>query len=400
MLTDTTVRQSKPKDKPYKLTDGGGLYLLINTTGKYWRLNYRFAGKQKTLALGVYPTVSLIDARQKRDQARSQLAKDIDPSESRKEQKLQKAILANNSFEAVSRLWWGHWKHDKTERHTNYTIRLMEADIFPSIGHKSVNELTAAQFIAVVREIESRGALDIAKRVLTMCGQVMRYAVAHGLAERNPTADIKPSDVLKPANKTNYARLSEKELPELLRKVNEYEGQPLTRFALQLMVLTFVRTSELIGARWDEFEVNKKEWRIPAQRMKMRTPHIVPLSSQAIAVLEGIQKLDADDILLFPSERRNGKSMSNNTILYALYRMGYHSRMTGHGFRGLASTILHEQGYKHDHIELQLAHTQRDAVSAAYNHSLYLEPRARMMQDWANYLDELAAGAKIMNLRD
>ncbi len=400
MLTDTTVRQSKPKDKPYKLTDGGGLYLLINTTGKYWRLNYRFAGKQKTLALGVYPSISLIDARKRRDQAKVLLANDVDPSESRKEQKLQKAILANNSFEAVSRLWWGHWKHDKTERHTNYTIRLMEADIFPSIGHKSVNELTAAQFIAVVREIESRGALDIAKRVLTMCGQVMRYAVAHGLAERNPTADIKPSDVLKPANKTNYARLSEKELPELLRKVNEYEGQPLTRFALQLMVLTFVRTSELIGARWDEFEVNKKEWRIPAQRMKMRTPHIVPLSSQAIAVLEGIQKLDADDILLFPSQRRNGKSMSNNTILYAFYRMGYHSRMTGHGFRGLASTILHEQGYKHDHIELQLAHTQRDAVSAAYNHSLYLEPRARMMQNWANYLDELAAGAKIMNLRD
>lgn len=397
MLTDTTVRQSKPKDKPYKLTDGGGLYLLINTTGKYWRLNYRFAGKQKTLALGVYPAVSLIDARQKRDQARSQLAKDIDPSESRKEQKLQKAIAANNSFEAVSRLWWGHWKHDKTERHANYTIRRMEADIFPSIGHKPVNELTAAQFIAVVREVETRGALDIAKRVLTMCGQVMRYAVAHGLAERNPTADIKPSDVLKPANKTNYARLSEKELPELLRKVNEYDGQLLTRFALQLMVLTFVRTSELIGARWDEFEVNKKEWRIPAQRMKMRNPHIVPLSSQAIAVLEGIQKLDADDILLFPSERRNGKSMSNNTILYALYRMGYHNRMTGHGFRGLASTILHEQGYKHDHIELQLAHTQRDPVSAAYNHALYLEPRARMMQDWADYLDELVAGAKVAN---
>lgn len=249
----------------------------------------------------------------------------------------------------------------------------------------------------MVREVETRGALDIAKRVLTMCGQVMRYAVAHGLAERNPTADIKPSDVLKPANKTNYARLSEKELPELLRKVNEYDGQLLTRFALQLMVLTFVRTSELIGARWDEFEVNKKEWRIPAQRMKMRNPHIVPLSSQAIAVLEGIQKLDADDILLFPSERRNGKSMSNNTILYALYRMGYHNRMTGHGFRGLASTILHEQGYKHDHIELQLAHTQRDPVSAAYNHALYLEPRARMMQDWADYLDELVAGAKVAN---
>ncbi|MCC8997870.1 MAG: site-specific integrase [Nitrosomonas sp.] len=228
----------------------------------------------------------------------------------------------------------------------------------------------------------------------------MRYAVAHGLAERNPAADIKTSDVLKPANKTNYARLSEKELPELLHKVNEYDGQPLTLFALQLMVLTFVSTSELIGARWDEFDLNKREWRIPAERMKMRTLHIVPLSDQSITILIEIKSMACDDVLLFPSERRNGKSMSNNTILYALYRLGYHSRMTGHGFRGIASTILHEQGYNHDHIELQLAHTQRDAVSAAYNHALNLEPRARMMQDWADYLGRLAAGAKIMNLRD
>ncbi|WP_411172541.1 tyrosine-type recombinase/integrase [Nitrosomonas sp. Is35] len=200
---------------------------------------------------------------------------------------------------------------------------------------------------------------------------------------------MKPSDVLKPTKKTNHARLSEKELPELLRKIDSYDGQPLTRLALQLMALTFVRTGELIGTRWDEIDTIKREWRIPAERMKMKTPHIVPLSDQALAVLEEIRKLEADDVLLFPSERRDGKSMSNNTILYALYRLGYHSRMTGHGFRGIASTILHEQGFNHDHIELQLAHTQRDAVSAAYNHALYLEPRARMMQEWADYLDKL-----------
>ena len=231
-----------------------------------------------------------------------------------------------------------------------------------------------------------------------MCGQVMRYAVAHGLSERNSAADIKPSDVLKPAKKTNHARLGEKELPVLLRKIDEY-GTPLTRFALQLMALTFVRTSELIGVRWDEIDTDAKQWRIPAERMKMKSLHIVPLSDQAIDILTKIKNLSADDILLFPSERRDGKSMSNNTILYALYRLGYHSRMTGHGFRGIASTILHEQGFNHDHIELQLAHAQRDAVSAAYNHALYLEPRTKMMQHWADYIDKLKAGAEVIPLR-
>ena len=243
-----------------------------------------------------------------------------------------------------------------------------------------------------IKKIEARGALDIAKRALTTCNQVFRYAVAHGLAERNPAADIKPSDVLKPATKTNHARLSEKELPELLQKIEQYDGQPLTRLALQLMALTFVRTSELIGARWEEIDLIKKEWRIPAERMKMKTPHIVPLSQQAIAVLQELKNLAADDVLVFPSERRDGKSMSNNTILYALYRLGYHSRMTGHGFRGIASTILHEQGCPHEHIELQLAHAKRDQVSAAYNHALHLEPRAKMMQAWADFLDELKKG--------
>ena len=250
-----------------------------------------------------------------------------------------------------------------------------------------------------IKKIESRGALDIAKRALTTCNQIMRYAVTHGLAERNPAADIKPSDVLKPTKKTNYARLDQKELPELLRKIDAYDGQPLTKLALQLMAFTFVRTSELIGARWEEIELDNKLWRIPAERMKMKTPHIVPLSDQAIAVLAEIKALAADEILLFPSERRDGRSMSNNTILYALYRLGYHSRMTGHGFRGIASTILHEHGYNHDHIELQLAHSKRDAVSASYNHALYLEPRAKMLQAWADYLDGIKTGAAVLPFR-
>jgi integrase len=395
-LTDSVIKAAKPKDKPYKLSDGDGLVALINPNGsKWWRYRYRYSGKEKMLSIGTYPEVTLKEARLLRVTASDLLKQGIDPSQHRQERKQQAAIATANSFESVARLWWNHWKHDKTERHADQTIRRMEADIFPVIGHKPINEITAAQFIAMIRKVESRGALDIAKRVLTMCGQVMRYVVAHGLSERNLAADIKPSDVLKPAKKTNHARLSEKELPELLRKIDAYDGQPLTRFALQLMALTFVRTGELIGAQWDEIDLTKREWRIPAERMKMRSPHIVPLSQQAMAVLEEIRKLAADDVLLFPSERRDGKSMSNNTILYALYRLGYHSRMTGHGFRGIASTILHEQGFNHDHIELQLAHTQRDAVSAAYNHALYLEPRAKMMQDWAKYLDTAKATAPV-----
>jgi integrase len=391
-LTDPVIKASKPKDKPYKLSDGEGLVLLIQPNGsKWWRYRYRFNGKEKMLSIGTYPDVTLKEARLMRVTASDLLKQGIDPSLHRQEQKLLEAIAAENSFESVARQWWNHWKHNKNERHAGHTIRRLEADIFPVIGNKPINELTAPTLLLAIKKVESRGALDIAKRALTTCGQIMRYAVAHGLSERNPAADIKPSDVLKPTKKTNYARLDQKELPELLQKIDEYDGQPLTKLALQLMALTFVRTSELIGARWDEIDLVKKEWRIPAERMKMKTPHIVPLSDQAIAVLVKIKDLAADQTLLFPSERRDGKTMSNNTILYALYRMGYHSRMTGHGFRGIASTILHERGYSHEHIELQLAHAKRDQVSASYNHALYLEPRARMMQDWADYLDAIKA---------
>ncbi|SFE41147.1 integrase arm-type DNA-binding domain-containing protein [Nitrosomonas sp. Nm166] len=396
-LNDPIIKAAKPKDKPYKLSDGDGLVLLINPNGsKWWRYRYRFNGKEKMLSIGTYPEVTLKKARDSRVTASDLLTQGIDPSENRKEQKQQEAIAAENSFESVARQWWNHWKHGRTERHAGYTIRRLEADVFPGIGNKPINEITAATLLTVIKKIEARGALDIAKRALTMCGQVFRYAVAHGLAERNPAADIKPSDVLKSTKKTNYASLNEKELPELLRRIDAYDGQPLTKLALQLMAYTFVRTGELIGARWQEIDLDKKEWRIPAERMKMKTPHIVPLSLQAITVLEEIKALSTDETLLFPSERRDGKTMSNNTILYAIYRMGYHSRMTGHGFRSIASTILHEQGYNHEHIELQLAHSKRDAVSAAYNHALYLEPRARMMQDWADYLEAIKTGATIL----
>lgn len=396
-LTDPIIKAAKPKEKPYSLPDGHGLVLLVQPSGaKWWRYRYRFNATAKMLSVGTYPEVTLKEARNQQINFKELMSKGIDPSQHRQEQKHLEAIAAENSFESIARLWWTQWSAALNQRHAIYVMRRLEADIFPIFGRKPVTELTAPMLLIAIKKIEARGALDIAKRALTTCNQIMRYAVAHGLAERNPAADIKPSDVLRSTKKTNYARLDQKDLPELLQKIDAYDGQPLTRLALKLMALTFVRTSELIGARWDEIELDQKQWRIPAERMKMKSPHIVPLSKQAIAVLVKIKTLAVDEILLFPSERRNGKSMSNNTILYALYRLGYHSRMTGHGFRGIASTILHERGYDHDHIELQLAHSKRDAVSASYNHALYLEPRSRMMQDWSNYLDAIRINASVI----
>jgi integrase len=251
----------------------------------------------------------------------------------------------------------------------------------------------------MVKAIEKRGARDIAKRALETTGQVFRYGIAHGHARRNPASEIRPGDILKSARKINYARIDAKELPDLLRAIEVYQGTHVTRFALKLMALTFVRTSELINAKWAEFDLESARWDIPAERMKMRSPHIVPLAKQALDVLAILQTLTGKSEWLFPGERTAKKPMSNNTILAALERMGYKGRMTGHGFRGLASTLLHEQGYNHEHIELQLAHAPRNAVSAAYNHALYLEPRAKMMQDWANFLEQTQRGGKVLPFR-
>jgi integrase len=248
----------------------------------------------------------------------------------------------------------------------------------------------------MARAVEARGARDLAKRALETTGQIFRYAIAHGHTMRNPAAEIKPRDVLKATVKENYARVDAKDLPALLRQMEVYQGTHVTRLALKLMALTFVRTSELIGARWSEFDFEQKRWNIPAERMKMRTPHIVPLSEQSIEVVRTLYTLTGTGALLFPGDRNAKKPMSNNTILKALERMGYKGRMTGHGFRGIASTILHEQGYDHQHIELQLAHAPRNAVSAAYNHALHLKARAKMMQDWADFLERMQRGGKVL----
>jgi integrase len=380
MLTDAAIRSAKRSERPRKLSDGGGLHLLVAPNGgRYWRYSYRFNGKQKTLALGVYPDVGLAKARERHLQARQLLADSVDPCVERR--------AAGKTFEEVAREWHGHWKADRHERHAHYVLRRLEADVFPEIGSLPLSEIPASAFRDAVRKIEQRGAVDIAKRVLQTCGQIMRYAIANDFTTHNPVAGVKPGDVLKPHKRRNYPRIDEKELPALLRAIDSYVGSEHTRLALQLMALTFVRTSELIGARWSEFDTKAARWNIPAERMKMKTPHIVPLSKQALAVLEKLREISFGRELVFPGDVRSTTPMSNNTLLFALYRMGYRGRMTGHGFRGVASTILHERDWPHEHIELQLAHQERDDVSAAYNHALHLKSRAQMMQAWADYLD-------------
>jgi integrase len=296
----------------------------------------------------------------------------------------------------VARSWFDNWKGPKSPRHADYVLRRLEADVFPIIGSKPIADVTAPQLLALAKKIEARGALDIARRSWQTCGQVFEYALAHGLIERNPARDVKPGAALKARQEGHYARVDAKEFPALLRKLHAYDGSPYTRFALQLIALTFVRTGELIAARWDEFDLDAAEWRIPAERMKMATPHIVPLATQAVDVLKLLLEHRTGGPLLFPGERDHDKPMSNNTILAALRRMGYAGQMTGHGFRAVASTILHEHGFEHAHIELQLAHMERDEVSAAYNFATYLPQRRKMMQWYADHLDSLRKGAKVV----
>jgi len=326
-LTEIACKSAAcPPDKPRaRFSDSLGLYLeVLPNGGKYWKLKYRFNGKEKKLSIGVYDTVTLKKARATRDAARVLLAGGIDPGQQKKAAKLLRTAEAQNSFEAVARAWWVQWSATKTEKHRDETMRRLKADVFPEIGSLPIASITAPQLLTVCRKIEARGAVDIARRAYQTSGQILRYAVAHGLIDRNPAADVRPSDALKSTRKENHARLDAKEVPELLRRIDSYDGSPLTVGALKLVALTFVRTSELIGARWSEIDLEAARWDIPAERMKMKTPHIVPLSTQAVAVLRELYPLRGLGDLVFPGERDHAKPMSNNTILFALYRMGYH----------------------------------------------------------------------------
>ncbi|HWY88720.1 MAG TPA: integrase arm-type DNA-binding domain-containing protein [Gemmataceae bacterium] len=389
-LTDARIRNAKPRAKKYKVFDGDGLYLEVWPTGaKYWRMKYYVAKKEKVLALGVYPHISLADARERRVEARKLLAAGRDPSEEKKETKRQAAFKAANTFEAVAKEWLEKRAHEWSPRHVRTRFAALESYVFPSLGPRPIGEITAPQVLAMLRPIEAKGILHTAQRMMQLTGQVFMYAIATGRAERNPVPDLRGA--LKTPIRENHSYLKESELPEYLKKLEAYDGDLLTKQALRLLLLTFVRTTELRAAEWTEIDWDKAEWRIPKERMKMKEPHIVPLSTQAIAVLKELQKLSSHRRFLFPNGHNPSTFMSENTMLYALYRMGYHSRATGHGFRSTASTILNEHGFHADVIERQLAHGERNKVRAAYNHAQYLPERREMMQWWANQLDALAA---------
>jgi integrase len=396
MLTDTAIRRATPGERDYKMADSGGLFLLVTTAGgKLWRYKYRFQGQEKKIAFGQYPEVTLANVRVLHAAARRLLASGVDPMAQRKAEKTAGELL----FRQIASKWHEHWKDGNSPHHVKATWSRLKANVFPAIGDRLITKIEAPEVVRMVKAIQDRGKLDIAKRALETTGQIFRYAVAHGLAQRNPASEIKPGDILKSRHKENHARVDAKELPALLRAIEVYQGKHVTRLAMKLMAMTFVRTSELIGARWDEFDVEAQRWNIPKERMKMKSPHIVPLSRQAIEVLALLKQLNGNSELVFPGERDPKKPMSNMTILEALNRMGYKGIHTGHGFRGLASTILHEQGWPHEHIELQLAHAPRNAVSAAYNHALYLEPRARMMEAWSDFLEQTQRGGRLIPFR-
>jgi integrase len=389
-LSDTAVRNAKPKSKSYKVSDGDGLFLVIMPSGsKYWRLRYFVAGKEKLLALGVYPEITLADARDRRAQARKILAAGNDPSEVKKEAKRVATLKYGNTFEGVAREWYEKRKHEWAPGSVRCKLHYLEKQLLPTLGPRAITAITAPDVLDLLRVIEGRGTLDTARRVMQMCGQIFMYAIATGRVERNPVPDLRGALMTPVVKHQSFLKASE--LPDYLRTLEAYDGTLQTKLALRFLLLTFVRTNELRGAEWTEIDWAKAEWRIPAERMKMKELHIVPLSKQAIATLRELEKLTGSRPYIFPNQHNPATFMSENTMLYALYRMGYHSRATGHGFRSTASTILNENEFRSDVIERQLAHGERNRVRAAYNHAQYLIERRQMMQWWADYLDEVAA---------
>ncbi|OHX12523.1 integrase [Chromobacterium sphagni] len=386
-LTDTAIRNAKPREdgKPAKLADGGSLFLWVMPNGaKYWRMAYRFDGKQKTLAFGVYPATSLKDAREKREAARKLLAAGTDPNAAKKEQKRERQLTVENSFEIVAREWYDKQLPRWTDDHAVRILDSLKADAFPDLGKLPVSQLTAPIILDTIRKIEKRGAVETAQRVLQRISAVIRYAIQTGRAVYNPATDL--TGAIRAKKVEHRPALPRGELREFYRRL---AAEPLyipTRIAMHLLMLTFVRPGELRAARWEEFDEERAEWRIPAERMKMREPHLVPLSRQALELLKELRPLTGKSALLFPAVTDLKKPMSENTLGYAMGRMGYKGTATPHGFRALASTVLNEEGFDPDIIEKQLAHAERNKVRAAYHRAEYLEERRKMMQWYAEFL--------------
>ncbi|MEI8171702.1 MAG: integrase arm-type DNA-binding domain-containing protein [Rhodoferax sp.] len=389
-LTDAQLRNLTD---PGKHADGFGLYLeLTKTGGRYWRMKYRYGGKEKRLAFGVYPGVSLKDARDLASKARQVLKDGIDPGELRRADKAKTAFETVNTFEAVARDWMTH-QASRWDIETAGRIRAtLENDIFKTLGSRPLAAIKPGEIMEAVKKIEARGAADQAGRVLQRVKAVYRWAVIHERIESNPMLDLVPSEVLKPRTVQHRAAMTDKELPEFLPKLAAYEGDPTTVHGLRFMILTATRPGETRGALWAEFDLDAALWVIPAERMKMRTEHRVPLSAQAVEILRFMQTLSGDCALVFPSPVYRSKPLSENTFNSALARMGYKYTATAHGFRALFSTVANENNWNPDVIERQLAHKEANEIRAAYHRSTYLKDRERLMQWWADYLDGRKAG--------
>lgn len=400
-LTELAIKNRKSSEKPIKMPDERGLFLLVHPNGsKYWRLRYSFEGKERLLALGVYPDVSLAEARERRDQARKHLANGVDPGALKKVSKRVSKIASENTFEAIAREWYV--KHSKTwvPYHGDRILRRLEKDVFPWLGSLPIANLTPPDLLSILRRIEDRGALESAHRVQQNCGQIFRYAVATGRAERDVTADLRGA--LPPAQVKSFAAiLNPQKLGQLLRAIHGYEGSFITKCALRLAPLVFVRPGELRKAEWSEINLDLGEWNIPAEKMKMRQPHLVPLCKQAVDILRDLYPLTGEGKYLFPCVRTTTRPMSDNTINSALKRLGYDStEMSTHGFRATARTLLDEiLGIRPDIIEHQLAHAVKDPNGRAYNRTTHLDARREMMQKWADFLDQLTEGAKVIPLQ-
>jgi integrase len=395
MLSETAVKAAKPREKPYKLFDERGLFLLVTPAGgRWWRFKYRLEGKEKLLSLGVYPDVSLKQARERRDEIRRQVADDIDPSAKRQAER----EAAVDTFEAVAREWFEKFSKNWAPGHADKIIRRMELYLFPWIGGLSIKKIEAPEILACLRRVENNGNLETAHRALQNCSRVFRYAIATGRASRDPSGDLRGA--LPPAEEKHLASFTDpKKFGQLLRAIDSYQGSVVVRCALRLAPLVFVRPGELRAAEWSEINFEQKEWRIRAERMKMRQQHIVPLSNQAIAILREVQPITGEHQYVFPSGRTNKRPLSDNALLAALRRMGFEQgSVTVHGFRSTASTMLNEQGWNRDAIERQLSHGERDAVRAAYNYAEHLPERRKMMQAWADCIDSLRNDAGFRSL--
>ena len=390
-LSDVQVKNAKPRDSEYKLGDGGGMYLLVTVSGgKLWNMKYRYADKEKRLSFGAYPAVSLAEARQRREDAKKLLANGVDPSEVKKAQKSAQGEQNANTFEVIAREWFNKFAPGWAASHSEKILARLENDLFPWMGNRPISEIKAPELLAALRRVESRGALDTAHRAKQNAGQIFRYAIATGRAERDIAADLKGA--LPPTKKNHYPSITEpKEIAPLLRVIDGFTGSFVVKCLLQLAPLTFTRPGELRRAEWCEFDFESEQWNIPASRMKMKEPHLVPLSQQAMDILKALKPLTGNGRYVFPSIRTNTRTVSENTFNAALRRLGYTGEeMTGHGFRAMARTILDEVlQVRPDFIEHQLAHAVKDPNGRAYNRTAHLIERKKMMQLWADYLDRL-----------